>query len=98
LHLEEPWAHEWHAALDEWEKIAHEEDLEKQRLSFKKLNEYLIPIAEHISNHKNTWYVQFCPMADDNNGGYWISLKEEIRNPYFGDEMLDCGSVEEEWN
>lgn len=98
LHLEAPWAKDWHAALNAWKKIANEKDLGEQRLSFKKLNEHLIPIAKHIRNHKNTWYMQFCPMADENNGGYWISLKKEIRNPYYGDKMLDCGSIEEKWN
>lgn len=98
LHLEAPWAKDWHAALNAWKKIANEKDLDEQRLSFKKLNEHLIPIAKHIRNHKNTWYMQFCPMADENNGGYWISLKKEIRNPYYGDKMLDCGSIEEKWN
>ncbi len=40
-------------------------------------------------------YSQFCPMADNNKGGFWLSLEEEIQNPYFGDAMLTCGSVEQ---
>jgi Cu(I)/Ag(I) efflux system membrane fusion protein len=34
-------------------------------------------------------------MANDDVGGYWFSESEEIRNPYFGDEMLLCGEVKE---
>lgn len=38
-------------------------------------------------------YKQFCPMAFGNKGGYWLSDAAEIRNPYFGDKMLTCGTV-----
>ena len=47
-------------------------------------------------NVKTGAYRQFCPMAFDFKGGFWLSDSEEIRNPYFGDEMLSCGNVEEE--
>jgi membrane fusion protein, copper/silver efflux system len=33
-------------------------------------------------------------MADSNKGADWLSLEKEIRNPYYGDAMLSCGSVE----
>ncbi|QDO94203.1 efflux RND transporter periplasmic adaptor subunit [Formosa sediminum] len=36
-------------------------------------------------------YVQYCPMANKNRGGYWLSLSEDILNPYYGDQMLSCG-------
>jgi len=36
-------------------------------------------------------YKKFCPMAFDNKGAFWIQLEEEIKNPYFGSEMLACG-------
>jgi Cu(I)/Ag(I) efflux system membrane fusion protein len=32
-------------------------------------------------------------MAFDNKGAFWLSEIEEIRNPYFGKEMLSCGEV-----
>jgi Cu(I)/Ag(I) efflux system membrane fusion protein len=33
-------------------------------------------------------------MANDNKGATWISKDKNIINPYFGDKMLTCGSVE----
>jgi hypothetical protein len=36
----------------------------------------------------------FCPMANDNTGAYWLSTSKDILNPYFGDKMLKCGSVQ----
>jgi len=40
-------------------------------------------------------YKQYCPMAFDGKGAFWLSSSEEIRNPYYGDKMLKCGRVEE---
>lgn len=40
-------------------------------------------------------FKQFCPMAFDNKGGYWLSDSKEVRNPYFGNQMLKCGAVKE---
>lgn len=49
-----------------------------------------------ISNGANiTLYKQFCPMAFNNSGAFWLSSEEEILNPYFGDKMLRCGEVQE---
>lgn len=36
-----------------------------------------------------------CPMAFDNRGADWFQTVREVRNPYFGDEMLRCGEVTE---
>ena len=35
----------------------------------------------------------FCPMAFDNRGAFWLQTDQEIRNPYFGAQMLSCGEV-----
>ncbi|HEY1025575.1 MAG TPA: hypothetical protein VGE26_10450, partial [Sphingobacteriaceae bacterium] len=43
-----------------------------------------------------TVYKQYCPMAYDGNGAYWLANESDIRNPYYGDEMLECGEVKEE--
>ena len=40
-------------------------------------------------------YYQYCPMAFNNKGAYWLSNQSVIRNPYFGNEMLECGKVED---
>jgi hypothetical protein len=40
-------------------------------------------------------YVAYCPMANNNEGANWLSNDKEIKNPYFGDKMLRCGSVKE---
>ncbi|MDA9554928.1 DUF3347 domain-containing protein [Pelobium sp.] len=41
-------------------------------------------------------YKQYCPMANDGKGGYWLASESQIKNPYYGGSMLKCGSVDEE--
>ncbi|MFV8345033.1 DUF3347 domain-containing protein [Flavobacterium sp. ZB4P13] len=40
-------------------------------------------------------YQAYCPMYNEGKNGYWISETKEIRNPYFGSEMLNCGRIVE---
>lgn len=42
-------------------------------------------------------YQVFCPMYNDGKGAIWISEFKEIKNPYYGNEMLTCGTVKKEW-
>ena len=44
---------------------------------------------------QTTLYKQYCPMALNDKGAFWLSAQPEIRNPYFGDQMLTCGKVQE---
>jgi hypothetical protein len=32
-------------------------------------------------------------MYNEGKNGYWISELKEIRNPYYGSEMLECGGM-----
>jgi hypothetical protein len=34
-------------------------------------------------------------MAKDGKGAMWLSETKEIKNPYFGDKMMECGEVNE---
>ena len=38
-------------------------------------------------------YRQYCPMAFNDKGAYWLSDETDIKNPYFGKKMLECGEV-----
>ena len=74
--------------------MADAKDIEKQRELFSQFTEEVEPLfKESIS--EGAIYKQFCPMAFEGKGGYWISNAEEIRNPYYGDKMLKCGKITE---
>lgn len=70
-------------------------NLKDQRTAFKSLsNNMLKLLTETKGNGATTIYVQHCDCADNNTGASWLSYAEEIRNPFFGDAMLNCGRVE----
>ncbi|MEQ8413999.1 MAG: efflux RND transporter periplasmic adaptor subunit [Imperialibacter sp.] len=74
--------------------IANSGELATQRVAFVPLSSALIQAVEQFGVANTTFYQQHCPMADSNKGADWLSLEKEIRNPYYGDAMLSCGSVE----
>ena len=77
------------------ENINNSDDRDVQRLHFINLSKALINALDSFGNSGETQlYVQFCPMANDDKGATWVSMEEEIINPYFGDMMLHCGNVE----
>lgn len=77
------------------ERIQKSKDLKEQRQHLSSLTSNLYDIVKAFSGNESTIYYQYCPMAFENNGGYWLSLKKEIENPYFGDKMMKCGVVRE---
>lgn len=75
--------------------IQTESDLEKQRALFSDLTNALYASIKLYSVSGLHAYYQYCPMAFDNKGAYWLSVDKEIRNPYFGEQMLTCGETKE---
>ena len=76
--------------------VAHFQDIKEMRKAFQSLSNTMIGLAKSFNPSKETMYIQHCPMADSNKGADWLSLSDEIRNPYFGASMLTCGNVKEE--
>lgn len=75
--------------------MARESGIDVQRDQFVSLNEQLVGLAAGLDSLERPLYVQQCPMANNSQGAVWLSLEKEIRNPYYGDAMLSCGSVQE---
>jgi len=74
-------------------RITNAADLETQRRYFSTLSNEMIRLINNSGVESGTVYVDFCPMALNDKGAYWLSSEKEIRNPYFGDAMLNCGEV-----
>ena len=70
------------------------DDVKSLRVYFKGLSNFLLSVADAFSPFSEALYVQYCPMAFDNQGARWLSFNEEILNPYFGNRMLRCGETE----
>lgn len=74
-----------------------ESDINHQREHFKILSKDVTDMVAITGTDKKL-YEQFCPMYNNNEGGAWLSMNKEIRNPYFGSQMLKCGKVQREIN
>ena len=80
------------------QKIADAADIKTQRAAFTGLNVELIPVFKQAELTSGSIYVQHCPMANNGDGGDWLASEEKIQNPYYGDEMMECGRVAEKIN
>lgn len=69
--------------------------LEAQRVAYTRLSDEYIALVKKAGVKNGELYEAFCPMANGDKGGFWLSGSKEIRNPYFGKEMLSCGIIEE---
>ena len=75
------------------EAITNNNELAKQREHFVILSRDMVAFASNLEVVETPLFVQHCPMVNSNKGADWISLSEEVKNPYYGNEMLTCGET-----
>lgn len=69
-------------------------NVEEQRQQFEFISALMIDLVRAFGA-EDTLYVQHCPMAFNNKGADWLAYEDQILNPYFGDKMLRCGTVQD---
>ena len=79
------------------EQIAASKDVAKQRETFALLSKNMYELAK-VSKQETPVYYQHCPMYNNGKGANWLSKEEAVKNPYYGSQMLTCGSVQETIN
>ncbi len=75
-------------------KIADSKKIEDQRKTLIPLTKNIYALMKVAKTETPTYY-QFCPMANGGKGANWLSKENEVKNPYYGSEMLTCGKVVE---
>jgi hypothetical protein len=80
------------------EHIKGTKEMEHQREHFVSLSKNMHEVEKALNSNSMTLYYQFCPMANDGKGAYWLSETEKIKNPYMGKKMPSCGSTKETLN
>lgn len=73
------------------EAIANATEIEEQRDHFKELSDNMAIGIQLFGINKEVYH-QYCPMKNT-NGAHWLSLENEIENPYYGAAMLNCGEI-----
>ena len=87
----EPLLRELRAASDAFARAG---DIEGRRILLSPLSDSLIGMLKTFgyTREGGDLRVFHCPMALDFTGANWIQTSETCANPYFGSEMLRCGS------
>ena len=65
-----------------------------QRSHFSMMSEDVYDLVKAFGGGR-TIYHDHCPMYNEGKGAIWLSESKEIRNPYYGNKMMTCGTVEE---
>ena len=80
-------------SIELFSAISLNSDLKTQRAQLVVLNENIVALAMNIKSPVETLYLQKCPMAYNGLEAIWLSTQSDIKNPYYGEAMLTCGSV-----
>jgi len=67
-------------------------NIEHQREHFSQLFPDVKDLIEITGSDRNLYEI-YCAMANDNEGGFWLSTSDEVQNPYMGSKMESCGTV-----
>ena len=91
-------------AHQEWMKFQNEMEVALSNMEsvkdIKDIRHHFMALSDNLTYSVQMFGInqkvfrQYCPMANNDNGAYWLSNEENILNPYFGDMMLRCGNVE----
>lgn len=77
------------ALMKDANKIAKGNDIEKQRNFFGNFSSNMATVAKAVNLSSSPIYLQYCPMKKLS----WLSNEEAIKNPYYGQQMLNCGNI-----
>jgi uncharacterized protein DUF3347 len=72
----------------EADALAKSKDLKTARDAFKPLSASLIKYLADKKAGKGVYREAYCPMANAS----WLQTEKDVKNPYYGKSMLDCGS------
>ena len=75
------------------DSLADGPDLGAARRAFEPFSTALVDLvrAEHVHHREPGLHAFECPMTPVLGTGRWLSRGADLRNPFFGSEMLECG-------
>lgn len=89
------WMNQLAKLKENLDKMIQSHEIGAQRVAFAAFNLTFYQSVKDFGLDRVTTYYQYCPMAIGQKGAYWFSEIKEIKNPYFGDAMLQCGETSE---
>ena len=70
-------------------QISESKDVAHQREHFANFSVNFYKLAKAVKLTDQGMYYAYCPMKKS----YWLSAEAAIKNPYYGKQMLTCGTV-----
>ena len=86
----------WASLLENSKKLSSIKNIAQQRILFSDISKIMESLSEQFAV-PYPLFLQYCPMANSNQGAYWLSKEKNIKNPYYGKAMLTCGEVKKSW-
>ncbi len=75
-------------------KMNSAENLEQAREVFIPLSKNMIQLHDTFGHSDSKdYFLTFCPMADNNNGAFWLQTVDTVYNSFYGPAMLRCGEI-----
>ncbi len=71
--------------------ISEVQKIEHQREHFASLSLNMYTLVKSANTGRQVIYEDYCPMKK----AYWLSSEAEIKNPYYGSQMPDCGEIKQ---
>lgn len=79
--------------LQSFEMAAEAQDIAALRVAFADFAAVMLRLDESFRHPGDQTHREvFCSMAFD-DGAAWLQIGDEIRNPFYGSEMLNCGEL-----
>jgi hypothetical protein len=85
------WAEYANKLASDAQQIGSQSNIDAKREHFATLSNNFMAILKVFKINKATLYQQYCPMKKF----YWLSETSAIKNPYYGNAMLECGTTQE---
>ena len=91
----------WNRIAPEWrahaKKLSSASELVEARRAFQFLSKTALATVRRFGNPlAQPIRVASCPMVFDGTGGTWLQRGDTVNNAYAGNEMLTCGSIDDE--
>lgn len=90
--LQQQWKGKEGDILNQLQALISAKTIDKQRSILGPLSNNLYPFIQQMPLSK-TVYFQACPMYNDGKEANWFSHEQAVKNPFYGSQMLSCGST-----
>lgn len=90
----EAWSTYSHAILKSAAAAAASADILQARKHFEGMSKAALQLEYAFGHSSGQSFEMYCPMALDFKGAAWLQRGDQLANPYFGAEMLRCGTTE----